>query len=602
MKKILNQSGQIAVILIFFIAVLLAVFAVIANISKLSQQRTAAVVAVDTSASLMASLLASTAEGYFQGVIMGGGERHGRLSRKEDGGTAYYLLDIVLAIAALLIVIFTYGVGTPIGIAMICLAGLSTVASIAVFIIQVAYVAPEMNSMWSKMFRGLPLPDQITQQGIQSLFSASVQDQVLVDDTGDFDMDGYFKGDGTPEGDNEKVGRFSVLYGRRVEWVTGWQNNADKTIAIYAWRDEARPGQPVDSGKWHVVRSQVFAPMRCAGKCGRTSCEISGNSNCDDQGRTVQSGDPSYPGCREPFMPWVKKWEHAVSLHRYWSVIDYVNTDDEGQKKGCCGFGNGSATENTSSYGDAVKCFKGGLVRANLMRYDEGGGTFNWATGGNFWTTIFKNPNAPSTSSSPDDIETVCDLKSSQGWETPDGGKSYALAGSDGKVSAFVINEPSAENGACRNLVKALLRQGFESSSCAEYYCRGGGVTDGSDDQIWYDNGKFGIKLVQCPNRNWTEGEIITIPTGNNTDPCATMTTQALCCNSLSSGCRWYRRWYEIPGDPPQPGFSDVGCFSAPPVGLPGVGSCPATNNDQYDVCHTPPTNASDCPCMCNPY
>lgn len=599
MRKILNQSGQIVVILIFFIAVLLAVFAVIVNIGKLSQQRTAAVVAVDTSASLMASLIGSSAEGYFQGVIMGGGERVGRLTRKEDGGTAYYLLDIVLAIVALIIVIASYGTLTPaVGAVLLVLAGLSTLASVAVFVIQVAYVSPEMNSMWAKMFKNLPFADQVAQQGIQSLFSASVQDPVLIDDTGDFDMDGYFKGDGTDEGNNEKVGRFSVLYGRRAEWVTGWQNNADKSIAIYAWRDEAKTGQPVDSGKWHAVRAQVFVPTRCAGKCGRTFCETSGNSNCDDAGRTIQSGDPSYPGCREPYMPWVKKWEHTVSLHKYWSVIDYVNVDDEGQKKGCCGSGNGSDVGNLESYRDGVKCFKGGLVRADLMRYDEGGGAFNWATGGNFWTTIFKNPNAPSTSSSPDDIETVCDLKSSQGWETPDGGKSYAIAGSDGKVSAFVINEPSAENGACRNLVKDLLRQGFESQSCAEYYCR---HIDGNADTD-YDNSKFGIKFVQCPDRDWTAGEISTIPTGGSTDPCATMTTQAMCCGSLSSGCRWYRRWYTIPGNPPQVGVSDVGCFSTPPVGLPGVGSCPATNNDQWDVCHTPPTNASDCPCICNPY
>lgn len=1114
-NRIFKKSGQIAVILIFFIAVLLAAFAVVINIGKISQNRTAATIAVDTAAATMASSFASYAESWFQSVIEPGEDKTGRLTRYEHGGALWYILEVLIALVllvlAIVILVATEGTGAALtwAIVGVVISGLATLGAVTVFVVQVAYVNPQMNRMWNKMFKNLSIAEQFRQQGLQSLFSYSVQDPVLIDDTGDFDMDGYFKGDGTAEGDKEKVGRFAVLNTRRAEWLSGkagltgpmdtartfakvlakllytqdephlhpagyngpsgplsyyvfrwdpnwnintpdpagvtpfglkdkdkggapplgtyfyneslsacdanvpfllpgcmpngtswirifdplWENpgtsnpypqsivpatsfrerlgrddenakiyftpissnpmavsggvaadhyfnppewreadsfgiyrllwemdkvdlgivnqleqpsevgsqdhrgcfwcadgysscpasfptgftlpypgqctntnnpyyygfggnprdcwclktnvdkakvtpiplaentcpdasnlgnftwkkgitrycstevpygtcsvkncdsgcsqpgegcpifcsprtcgldsngqslpagtneplwredlmdflrydpqggidafitasqnvieylnnmawgnhvlsqnfyyfhfinsgplpgfyhwikikdgvvdvanyqpsdfaelgglqkwivaldtikneiNAkrlasfqsqpggvcstsqtpsdlkmclnnkitaidtclsscsvqnctaiaadlslpfntsysgqttncninpspltpyvflrelsnwrvklahrrdylfgpngndglyakmkaavqmisdarqavydflsnpavndmrnlfenppfsiagDKGEVVYAWRDEAKPGQPSDSGKWHIVRSKVGVPTLCNGQCGRTQCEYH-DSRCNDS-QESSGGYPYDSGCKEPHMPAVIKWSHDIGTHLYWSVVDYVKPGPNDPEKsnqweeprGCCGKKNkgdlGWVTEyqNKESFKDARKCFKGGLVRASLMRYDEGEGLLSWATGVNFWKTRFKNPNAPGTAGySSDQIEQVCgplmagNPNEPAVAESPDGGCSYGVDG------AFVLNCISSLNEQCWWIVKDLVRNyGTESQSCAEYFCRG-------HDERGYDNSKFGVKFVPCPKRNW---------------------------------------------------------------------------------------------------
>jgi len=202
-------------------------------------------------------------------------------------------------------------------------------------------------------------------------------------------------------------------------------------------------------------------------------------------------------------MPKVKKWYHDINSRTFWSVVDYESPSDD--RKGCCGQGHGNDGnndyQNKESYKDARKCFKGGLVRASLMRYDESGGALNWATGINFWKMKFDNPKAPGSSQagySPNDIEGKCGTIMSHGQEfhpgmaeSPDGGCSYGVDG------AFVLNCYSQMNEECYWVVNDLIkRYGTATDSCAEYFCKG-------ENETIYDQTKFGIKFVPCPNRNW---------------------------------------------------------------------------------------------------
>ena len=317
-------------------------------------------------------------------------------------------------------------------------------------------------------------------------------------------MDGYYKDDGTPDGEKEKVGRFSLLYTRRVEWLSTkqWGLNPGPSpsdgIVIYGWRDEDKPGQTPGSGKWHIIRVQANLPTLCGDQCARTQCEYG-------------TGESS---CAEPYMPSILQYKKGGK--QWYSVSDYAKkyVNEYGTQvsacKGHCGNHNGSSdfcgsgSANKLSYRDVRKCFKGGLVRADLIRYDEGGGALNWATGVNFWNMIFKNPNASQTSFSPDDIEAVCDLNHAN-QSTPDGGQSSGLEG------AFVLNRPSSENVQCWNLANNLLQQGIEAQSCAEYFVRHGGFPHS------YDHSKFGIKFVKCPppsERSWPGVSLGLLPPG----------------------------------------------------------------------------------------
>lgn len=467
-----KQSGQIAVILVVFIGVLLAAFAVIVNLSKVSQQRTAMTVAVDTTTAFMASMYASYAEAQYQGVIEPGDNKEYEypLTRKELAAWVAQAVALIIAIVGIVIAVCTAGAGTVVS-AFLIIAVCSAVLSLAALVIELAYVNPQTQQMWNKMFKYMKTYDQFREQGAQALFASLVSDSVMIPDKHDYNQDGYYVGDGTAEGSASKVSRFSVLYTRRAEYLVRKNNvgilGDSDGIALYAWQDKIKPGDDPGSGKWHIVRSEVGVPMRCNKKCARTRCEAFGDH------------------CPEPFLPWVKKWSSGIN--DYWSLIDAENKET-GQRVTPCG---------DIGYKPVAYCFLGGLVMARANRYDEGGGAFNWATGLNFWNMKFRDI-APG-SASPDDIEAKCGpiYQTNSGIEgqaaSIDNGISYGIYDADSQSAALIINEGSAENQSCWVLLHQLLNQGMEARSCAEYFCRHG------DEK--YNQSRFGVKFVPCPPR-----------------------------------------------------------------------------------------------------
>lgn len=515
MKELLNKSGQIAVILIFFIAVLLAVFAVIVNIGKISQDKASAIVAVDASAAMMASLFASHAENLYQSIIWstadhtiheGAEEQIRPLTRQVNEDIWTYIAGLLIAIVGLVLActgVFTFDGAVLIGIA-------SVVLSAATLALQLTVVPTQNTNAWNRMFEDLDYQDQFREQGIQTLLSSSVQDQVMIDDVGDFDMDGTYKNDGSTEGVTEKVGRFSVLYTRRAEAVSTHGDVAPLPSAvIYAWRDKDNPDSKVPhSGKWHIIKAEVNVPTRCEGQCGRTSCEGASLPTCANDGTTQ--------GCFEPFVPWVKAWHPDGSNRFYYSLID-GQQEDPADARGLCGICNDGALNNLYSHMNVTKCFKGGLVRAKLTRYDESGGALNWATGVNFWNMLFHRPNVLQTVSA-DSIESACGNIMQYGetsWPSiaespemgPGGGDVFEEKGcSHGVEGGIMLNCRSNYNTQCVALLENLLAQeGIQSQSCAEYFVRRytGSEHYQTAAQVGYRNSRFGLKFVPCPSRPW---------------------------------------------------------------------------------------------------
>jgi|GEM_PF-1360089 len=513
--KTSSRGGQIAVLLVFFVAILLAALAVVINLQNISLRKTTAVVAVDSAAAFMASMYASYAEAQYQSIIEPGKNKEGtELTRSATPAWIQQAVAIIVAVVGLIVAIICYIIpgGQPAGLALtfVVVAAISVALSVTMLVLELAYVMPQQRQMWGQMFQYLKTYDRFREQGIQSLFSYTATDSVKVKDKNDYNMDGYYEGDGLgPEA--KEVSRFSVLYTRRAEYLQA-KNDVDLIglndgRVIYAWQDKDKPGQPAGSGKWHITRAEVGVPMRCNGKCARTSC----NSTDINVPWWVPGGDiiDPYTGnnCPEPYLPWVKNWGYTFT--DYWSLIDCVNKDDEAQKRGVCGIERYDPVTVTD-YGKATYkawqiCFKGGLVMARVNRYDEGGGILNWATGFVFWENRFKNINATGPGN-PDKIEEKCGnimkyantqnctnwVKSApqdMGAFTPDCGISWGMPG------AFVLNEETFENRECWQLMHQLLNQGTEARSCAEYFFRDNANADHNCTSA------FGVKFVQCPPR-----------------------------------------------------------------------------------------------------
>ena len=346
-----SMEGQIAVILVLFLAVLLVVLSVVMNLGKIAQKKTLLQVVSDTSAIAMASLIASVAETQFQECFRGkyehnsgGFERPAAMTLKGEGWFKKMLTAIIdLVVAAGLTVISCVPGGqwaAPLaGPAWVNFAG--SVADMGLSM----HVQDKAIRAWNRMFEGLEQNEQLRQQGLTAAIGGVAMDPVLLPDDGDYDMNGYYVGDGTDQGEKEKVGRFSVLNSKRVVALAEKQydyspvmKNFRRALAEFVFEGggtfnlETVPIPDDDWGLWDKGNASIPGACPATGYY-HNECDVT----CDASKNPL---DPNCPSNNSD--PWRyiydKTWE-SFSNTSFESFREFIGRDDESKKF----FINGSA-------------------------------------------------------------------------------------------------------------------------------------------------------------------------------------------------------------------------------------------------------------------
>ena len=238
-------------------------------------------------------------------------------------------------------------------------------------------------------------------------------------------------------------------------------------VAVYAWRDDPKPGQPLQ-GRWHVVKVEVRMPRRCNDACGAVEPDW-------------QPVWPSWPygpngaSIPDPLWPRVRTFTQTMGLRRCYELVDTT-----------------------------------GIVKARVTRYDEdkSWNPLKFADGTPIWKIRFSHPaskSVPATEllqpvlSGPDDgsncldqaessfVNTInCDPSRTPNCLYPWGdafmlNKRPNYAAPDGSAAAKYAN--------CWDTVHKKLENGVVSESCAMYY-----FSDGMK-----------IKFVEC-DRSFKDG------------------------------------------------------------------------------------------------
>ncbi|MFA5089038.1 MAG: hypothetical protein WC552_08430, partial [Candidatus Omnitrophota bacterium] len=201
--------GQVAIILIFIVAITLIFFAVVLNLSRVSQMKTLTMISANTTASYLASLMASYGESIFQVTLEG--------KETFSGYTGILAAIITVVIVVLAIVLAAASGGTSLVVAFqsaSALIGLG--AALAAVVLQVTVIDPGMTSMWNKkMSKTLTPEDQFVEYGIRTGLQSGVSDGKMVPDEYDWDMDRAYGLDGGNYKD--KIGRFAYHYNLRLD-------------------------------------------------------------------------------------------------------------------------------------------------------------------------------------------------------------------------------------------------------------------------------------------------------------------------------------------------------------------------------------------------
>lgn len=209
--RLSSRSGQIAIILIFVIAIGLIYYAIAFNLGEISESKTTATIAANTAAGMMGSLMASYGEQLFQETLGG--------SRKVCKGTSV-IGAIIGVILALLIVIFAPYLAPLIGVAVglfTAVAIIGLVFALTALALNVMVIQPGITKMWNEMMSAIKTPrHQFVERGIQAGIVAAVNDPVQVPDLIDFDTDGVFETDPESTSAADLVSRFAIYYTERL--------------------------------------------------------------------------------------------------------------------------------------------------------------------------------------------------------------------------------------------------------------------------------------------------------------------------------------------------------------------------------------------------
>jgi len=317
-----STSGQAAVVLILVIAIVLIFYAVSLNFGHMTQVKGMVTVASNTSASMLASSMASYAQSLSETQLGGG--------RKKCGwtGIAAILLIIFLLIIAYFVPAFLPYVSQII-------AGIIVAA--AALVLQVVVVQPGITNAWNRMVtKTLSLSNQFTESSIQSALSKTVTDGVNVPDVVDGDGDGLWVADPSsspPYAD--RISRYAAYYTQRIKNVGEGPTEVIEAFleALDEFLHEGGDGWGVHD---HMLADNCFGTAECHPCCVPDEVVIDDvlvdelrPEDCEDVDWKVLCAAASPYGPTE--YPWMYDPTYENPLNGFYSLRESIGKDDEHQ-------------------------------------------------------------------------------------------------------------------------------------------------------------------------------------------------------------------------------------------------------------------------------
>lgn len=209
-KSSRRNGGQVAVVLIFIIAIALIMYSASLNWAKVAQYKALVTIASNTAASGMASFIASYGENRAQTQL--GGLREVCMKSM--------LLNLILLILVIVVgsmLVLSLG-GAIINSGMSFFVAL--LISVAIpWTLQTFVVDPGLTRLWNKMQSNLPLSGQVIEGAIQEGLTTAATDTEVISDHFDYDVDGLWVDQRGLSNSNErtdKIGRLTFYYTKRL--------------------------------------------------------------------------------------------------------------------------------------------------------------------------------------------------------------------------------------------------------------------------------------------------------------------------------------------------------------------------------------------------
>lgn len=209
LKNLSRNSGQVALIMILIIAISIIFLAVTMNMGKIAEIKTLVTVASNTSAAMMASLMASHAEMMYQVQLGGPDETQNELSNCGWSGVIGAIFKFIV------IVLKNIGRAIMKGPAGVVEAIIDIGAATFSLALKLVVIEPGITDLLNSKVKRVSKADQFIESGIQVAMQNVVDDNEKIPDTIDLDEDGLSDFGNT----KDWVTRYSYAYAKRLDGI-----------------------------------------------------------------------------------------------------------------------------------------------------------------------------------------------------------------------------------------------------------------------------------------------------------------------------------------------------------------------------------------------
>lgn len=340
-KRLGNCSGQIAIVMILVIAAALIFYAVTLNLGDFAFSQAVVTVASNTSASMLASNMASYTQAI-SSTTLGG-------KQKICAWTG--IMAAIITIIIIIIIIIISWICPPVGGSFwasggaLLIAGL-VIASVAL-VIQMVVIQPGLTDAWNRITsKTLSMQNQFTENAIQNAFGKAVTDNVLVPDVVDSDGDRLWVPEaaiGTvPYADT--ISRYSMYYSERLRQI-----KEELTVAeIEVFRTALENFLYQDTDDWGIHDPMLGANCRGRAEChaccvpwsatvGEEDVEGLRSEECEEFDNdafwepkcSIASPYQAPPGTQS--YPWIFDIYYENPDNMFYSFRELLGLDDEHQ-------------------------------------------------------------------------------------------------------------------------------------------------------------------------------------------------------------------------------------------------------------------------------